>query len=360
MFERGLWFFLQLPYNLSLVFLIAWLYKDTTRKRIPLLITALVLLFGLWLEGFPGIFFWLPSGASTIIAGAVATLIYLNIYSKKHKSALKIPKDVCWDRSVLKQELTSVKVYEERQQIYLDFVKKLNGFLSKIDKKVGPYVNQYFMVTLAVLFCVNFGYWVLHYWADSLQISHLFDKSKMESLVTDEKTRTELLKFYEQHGKTILNYSASLTMVLNTLSLFLILSLVRWIRSRKNKGYFFWLDICFFRLPEPMVLVYIPALALFIASIFYNVLDEYAHWFGNLVFMLSFLYLLNGVAITRFYAKVRFLPSGIIFLIIFFSSWFIPEAFLFFIVALFGVGLFDFLFDIRKKALQHVPPRKDQ
>ena len=37
-----------------------------------------------------------------------------------------------------------------------------------------------------------------------------------------------------------------------------------------------------------MVLVYIPALALFIASIFYNVLDEYVHWFGNLVFMLSF------------------------------------------------------------------------
>ena len=358
MLDKGFWFFLQFPYNLSIVFLIFWFYSEANRKKVPLLIlTIFILIASLWIKGLPGVFFWLPGGASTIIVITVFTLIFFDTDSKQNETVLNIPNDVSWNRDILKQELASVEKYDDRQRIYLDFVKKLNSFLSKIDKRMGNRVNYYFITSLALLFCINFGYWVFYYTTGDLSITQLFDKSRFESLVTDEKVRAALLEFYKKYGGSMLNYSASLTVILSTLSLFLVLPIIRWINSKKNKSSFFWLDLCFFKLPESTILIYIPILSLFVASIFYNILGKYSHWFGNLTFIFSVLYLLNGFAIVRAYTKARFLPFGFVFLIAFVSSWFVPQIFILLIFSIFIVGLLDFAFDIKKKALHHVSVR---
>ena len=358
MLDKGLWFFLQFPYNLSIVFLIFWLYGRTKKQTLSLqIIAASVLLIALWMEGIPSVFFWLPSGASTVIVVTVFTLVYLSMYSKKNQIILEIPNNISWNRDALKRELTNVDKYDDRQRIYLDFVKKLNKFLGNVEEKLGSRVNYYFITSLTILFCINFGYWFFQYATESLLIAQLIDKLNIEKLVSDEKVRTELMGFYKKHGDSLLNYSASLTMILNALSLFLILPIIRWMRSKKNAKSFFWLDLCFFRLPESTILIYIPILALCIISIFYNVLGEYSYWFSNLAFIFSFLYLLNGFAIARAYTKARFLPFGPIFLIVFLSSWFVPQFFLLFVFSLFVIGLLDFAFNIKKKALHHISVR---
>ncbi len=361
MLDKIFWFFLQFPYNLSIVFLIFWLCRETAKQVLSLQILAISVLFAaFWMEGIPSVFFWLPSGASTVIVVAVFTLFYLSVYSKKNQITLEIPNNVSWDRDILKRELTGVDKYDDRQRIYLDFVKKMNSFLGNVNQKMGSRVNYYFIMSLALLFCINFGYWVFQYATDNLLIFQLFDKSKIEKLVSDEKMRTSLIEFHKNYRGNLLNYSASLTMVLNTLSLLLILPIIRWMRSKKNEKLFFWLDLCFFRLPESMILIYMPIIALFIVSIFYNVLGEYSYWFANLAFIFSFLYLLNGLAIARAYTKARFLPFAPILLIIFSFSWFMPQLLLLLVLSLFIVGLLDFAFDIKKKALHHVSVRIEE
>ncbi len=358
--DKSFWFFLQLPYNLSLVFLISWFHENYNKSHLPILFSSGALIAALWLEGFPRIFFWLPSGASTIILASLFTLIYLKRYSKNNQTLLKIPDGVSWDRKILKQEFSNVEDSDARQRIYLDLIKKLNNFLDKIDQKMGAKVNRYFLILLATLFLVNFGYWVVHYLINGFEISSFFSKDRIKNLIPDKKLQSDFLKFYDQYGNIFINYSASLTMVLNTISLFLILPIVRWIKSKKDSKSFFWLDLCFFRLPESTILLYIPIICLFTISLFYDIFDGYAYWFNNFVFIFSFVYFLNGFAIARAYAKARFLPFGVFFLIVFFVSWFAPHLFLLIIFSLFMIGLLDFAFDIKKKALHHVSVRIDK
>ena len=304
-------------------------------------------------------YFWLPSGAASIIVSTVFTLVYLDILSEKYKKVLKIPNHVSWDRGTLKEDLMNAEEYTVSHRIYLDLVKKLHDFLVKIDHKVHSAVNIYFIACLLLLLFINFGYWYFTYLVHGAETFGFLQENALKKIFPDEKMQTAVLKFYKDYGEIFLNYTASFIMFFNALSLFVVLSVIRWIQSRKDKRFFFCLDLCFFRLPDHLIFLYIPVATAFVGLFFYKFFEPYKYLLSNIIIIFSFFYFLNGTAIVRVYTKIRFLPFGSLLLISFIVSLFIPEILLLMVAAFFLIGLFDFAFDLRKKALHHASLREN-
>ena len=207
-----------------------------------------------------------------------------------------------------------------------------------------------------VLFIVNFGYWYLIRITGDLESFNVLKDDIIKKIFPSEKMQSDFITFYEKYKEIFLNYSASLIMFLNILVLFPVLQIIRWVSSYKDKKTFFCLDICFFKLPDNIIFLYILVAGSVISLFFYEYkwLESYKYLLNNTFIIFSLLYLFNGLAIVRVYTKARFLPFKGILLINFILSWFFPEVFFLIIVILFLVGLFDFAFDLRKKALHHI------
>ena len=340
------------PFSLSVIFIASWFYRSFSYYWASFFLIAVFFINVFLLPQDILTYFWLPGGASTTLIASVITFLYLELNAKKYKKILRYPKNMIFDRVVLKNTMIQITDTVIRKGKYLDSVTQFSKFLKKVDESIKYTTSYYYFLSLVVLLFVNFGYWFLVYHTNPGVIEQLKENSLkgIVPMYEDKISKEDLDRiahiFY-------FDYSVVFTAVFELFTLFFLLAIVSWWhRKGRREKTFFFLSIGFFKLPQQFILFYISLLATLTVHLYVPFSESYGLILNNLILLFSILYFLQGISIAFLYAKVRYLPQGIILGITFLFFYFIPMTLVMVLASLFLIGLFDFAFDLRKKTLQ--------
>ncbi len=337
-----IWILLGFPSNLLISLLTVWLYQIyQVRWLLSIAVVGIIATSIFFLPVFPSVLFWLPGGASTVLVGTIFSLIYMDVKGKN----IKFNRLPAMDRKKFKDKLLDIKDISERQAEYSSIIKKTSSALLNRDKKIGYLTTRYFLYSLLTLLGLNFSYWFIAY-SKKLPTIEFIEKEIFSKLLSNQEAQDILVSVYT-------NYTPILILFFNTITLFILILIIRMIKQKKKDESFSLAKIDFFKLPHSSIFFYLPLLIVFLLMVTFKIED--ALWgplVKNMILIFSFFYLLQGAGISILYLNIRLLPINFIFGIIFLLSYFIWPFFLMTIGLFFCLGLLDFAFNIREKALQ--------
>lgn len=336
--------FLSFPLDLIWGALIFFIYKPgLLNKAWPTLALAL-LVAGFFLPEPANLAFWMPGGASTII---VATALFLIFATHQKLAPQKFPQLA--DRNQIQESLMESTSLNERQEKYVQMVQERARTLLRMEEHLTPLNTRFFMISFLVLMATNYPILEFHLLGSetfSKTLASFFEEVSLEpGLFEEQKNR-----FFD----IIYSYSMLFTFINILTAFYFLTSIARRILAYRKIEVSPYGSFTFFRLPDPMIWAFIAfALAFILLSrMAEGALPEYLYVvITNLFFILGSLYTLQGFAIAGLYLVVRMLPVASIFIMIFLLSMVFPAFFIFILVSFLILGLLEFWFNFRKKAL---------
>ena len=353
-------FLFELPVAVLIIFFFGYLnQKRISIYYIFLSIAALILVtltfsmtmfLKVWMPG-PGITIYLALG-----------ILYFEMYKNPIYESLgqiEFP-----NRFEIKAALNHGGDIEEKQKIYLDYMKQSSMLWAQREKALNLINSKILLINFVLTFSITFTVVAILEWKSS-SVTNLFTEAIVFLRKTLEnysgKETVSQIPFLALKGEAlknylreVMNYGASIGFVLNTLVVLFVSYIFRAsFRVLKKKNVTIG-SMTNFVLPEYTIFLVIIGGALTLMTSTWN-LDFILSFTGkNLLIIGLFLYVLSGYSIFRLYIRVRFLPltrlSLIVFLICFLISNYILLALL--ILFYLGIGLISFRIDLRKKALQ--------
>ena len=246
------------PFSLLVIFIASLLYRKFSYYWVSIFLTAVFFINAFVLPQDILTNFWLPGGVSTTLIASVITFLYFELNVEKYAKAMKYPNSLIFDRTVLKDTMVQITDAMARQRKYLDAVIQFSKFLKKADEFIKYKTSHYYLLSLAILFIINFGYWFLVYLSDPEVIEQLKENSLKgilpiyEGKISKEELNQITHIFY-------FNYSAVFTAMFNLITLFFLLTIVSWWHQKESREKAaFFLSIGFFKLPQWSILFYIP------------------------------------------------------------------------------------------------------
>ncbi len=337
--------FLSFPFNLIWGALLFFVFKPEYPKIVWPLVTVALLILGAWLPQPANLAFWMPGGLSTIAAGA---LIYLYFATDKRRT---IPEALgrLLDKNAIRENLMSSNSLEERQEKYIQMVQERARSLARMETFLTPANTRFFFVAFLFLMILNYPILEFHFLGSEIftnTLSSFFEEVSVDPGLFEEQKR----QFFD----IIYSYSMLFTFINVLVAFYFITSIGRRIFMYRKIQISPYGNFTFFRLPDSLIWGFILLALLFIL---FNKMDarffpEIAIVMGtNLFFILGTLYILQGIGILALYMLVRMLPSASIFLMLFLLSMVFPSFFLFIAFVFLLLGLLEFWFNFRKKAL---------
>ncbi len=336
---------LGFPLNLVWGALLIWGYRPGWSQNILLAGSVVVLSIGLFLPDQYFLSFWLPHGMSTLVVTLAFTLpFYYPKGSLEQVLSVRLP-----SRAQLREAMVQAPFPEDRQSLYLKIVKDYSLLWSHKDKILTVWNTQVLIWLMVVCTVLGFGVLAQDFFTGETVANYLQQANELSrSMLPKEVIADELA----EANKIALSLSPAMYFVMSSIFVLFYLSLARLVVLRKVGMAVPVGQLVLFRLPDVFIWGVIAIGAMLLAVVLGELNQSVFIITLNLMIILVFLYFLNGLSIVQLFFEIRLLPGSWILLGIFMASLFWAPLFLVLVAAVMILGLGDFFFNFRKKALQ--------
>ncbi len=340
--------FFSLPFNLITIAFVFWCLPSAVPRRYILTTILIILASSILLPQQALLTFWLPGGSSIILCIIGITIFFLD--NKQYHSTMK--KSYKLNRNKTKQELMKIDDIFERHKAYLERVKKMSQDLLKRDKEIGKQVTLYFVVAILATFFLTAIYWICAYHYN-WEVLNLFKEDFMKKLDTLLTTLQHDKKSISTNLMDYKSYFFVAILITNVLCIFLSIAVLRLMNIRKKVISFYPPEITFFHMPDHTIIVFLVLLSLFTYALGrHPTTSSFFEWTMTLLSINALLYIVQGIATITIHLRIRLLPPRAILGLYFVLSYFSIHIFVFISFCFLLIGLLDFVFEFRKKALQ--------
>lgn len=321
------------------------------RPGIPIAVTVVAALgfivAGFYLPQNLELYYWLPGSIGMVVISALLTIPFLKPGAIIRGTVSETPQ-----RRQVREALMSSAGPEERQQIYLGLVQKLSLVYKKRLTESSPRNTWFVIAIIFSLFAIAFSALLVFFQADTTRavdaIVEMFGSTKALQQAEAQKIPPEELR---EGIELVIHLSPAVVFIQNAIVYFILLTIMRFIYQVSKKDASIIGAMNLFRLPELFIFFFI-SLAALVATLVYYETEGWAFYIPlNALLITAFLYLLQGWGIMSLFFKVRIFPVAGLLAVILMISLFFDQIFLMIAFLLIMVGLSDFWFDFRNKAL---------
>lgn len=327
---------LTFPLNLIWGGIIAWFYKpESFRQYIwaPPVILAAVSYF---LPPDISLTLWTPNGLITLLVIVAYSLPKIFPVKEDEKIFALEPPPL----KLLRDKLKSVD-QEKRQDLYRQMVQEYARFLFSKSDAFSQRNTEFFLKGLAVSFAVSFA--GLYYWMSA--------PGALETVI--QKTMEELNNSMQMKLTQVIYMSPVLVFISTSVFFYLIMNLLRLVSVIRYGRSIPYGTLVFFNLPQYFVWLFVGAGGIYFLSKFFPSLETFFIFASlNFIVALSILFIFHGNGIVMAFLQARLIASSWVFTGVLLTLLFFPAGFFFLQILFLLIGLFDFFFSFRNKALQ--------
>ena len=334
--------FIGFPLNLLWGFLLYYLLLKIQNNSIKKIIFwstgAITLAAGNILPAEIAMIYWSPSGFAVIILSSLCVYFFTALNQQLvHDDPGILPA-----RQILRADIT--RQGKDKQQVYIEIVQKMSTRAVLLDTQYTALNSLAMFISFAVVAVVSGLIFMLAFiqndlftaWFEEIYTKLPFDHTN--------HSKEDTLKY-------IIHYFPVYAFIQSSLVFLLIASFLRnYFTSSQQKKAFFG-TLTFFKLPDIFIWIFIGSSILVAVS--HRVLNNPELQFIsiNLFFIIAYLYVLQSIGLIQLYGMIRVLPNtGVLILMVLLSMIF-PSVTVYILVALLLLGLLEFWFNFRKKAL---------
>ncbi|MDH4261880.1 MAG: YybS family protein [Spirochaetia bacterium] len=327
------------PFDLLWAIVIAFLFKPRINLLALTVLTILFLVPGYYIPMPFQVMYWTPGGAATII---VATSIICYSLTKEAWFKDKIVEELP-ERNKVRKKIFDIESNEKRQIEYIHLIQKISLTYEYNNKSILLPNTIFFLFSFFTLFFIDFSAIIAIHLNNPDLIKKLFEEA-YQVLVVSPGTFDEWYTDLTQLG-------ALNIFIFNMIFFLLLLGIIQQILTYRKIRLPVIGNLGFFQMPFYSVWIYIAAGLYFLISL--QLWHDNINLFiaKNIFYIFSTLYIFQGISIFWLFLQVRLLPSaGIVIGMLLFAATFQILSIIilsFFIL----IGLMDFWFDFRKKAL---------
>jgi len=335
---------LGFPFNLLPGIILTSLFFRINSISVTALLSIGMLYAGYYLPTNIAIIFWSPGGMATIISSSFAIFALYYISPRFITSNLpELP-----NRNLLRAKLSSVTSLEERKILYINFVQSLSQAAGSVNRLVTSLNTWFLLLILIASFIVNYSVFYLGFIKNGLFkeiFSEIYSQIMVEPTTSLKETENDLYQL-------VIQYSAFFTFLQISAVFFIISFFYNKIAVIKNQKRTILGHLGFFRISDYFILLFI-VFALGLAYIYFKKIDLF--WvpiYENIFFILCTLYIYQALSTLWLYFYVRMLPFGQIAFVTIILGTIFPFITGALLLSLLIIGLLEFRFEFRKKALQ--------
>lgn len=342
---------LGFAFSLFWAALAAYFYKPN-KNFLPITVGLALLCVGsLFLPEPWRTYFWLPGSTSVVVLTAILALGAFSPGVPLQKMiSLEIPSSL-----QLRDTLLRAGDQDKKQAIYIKLVNDYAKLWRHRETLLGRMQSIQLLIIFAGVHLVNFLYLATDFVFRpvlSKQIKEILPEIK-KAFPNINNSKVDITEVFK---KSFMEYALGYSFFQNALTILITLFVMRFIIRRRNGAALPLGSLNLFSMPEKFIFIFIASLALPILSFYVNVPSIPYLIFTNIAIFLLILYIFSGMGIFNIFLEVRLLPSNWIFLGILLISSFFPIAFIIFLGIMAMLGLGDFFFNFRKRALHPVTP----
>jgi len=340
--------FAAFPGNLLWSIALVFIYRHKTPFFLYVVIAVTIVTATVFLPERLPLICWLPDGISVVLT---STLLILFSAREQNRVLGQEAIETIPDRKTIREDLAKIESIDQKQDYYMKTVRVMAYLLSRNDKHLARPNTLFLITSISMLFLLDFN--VLYFgFFDTPVFKETYNTYLNlffnPEVIGADKAEPARLEF----TTTLLRYSAS--MIFATISvIFLFVSMlvrrVLYSRGIKNSDLG---GLAHFKLSDLFIWSYIPVGMLYAGSFHIAVPEIVRFVIENIFWILTVLYIFQGASITYLFFTTRLFPLQITVILTFTLSLFFPFAFITTVTALAMIGLLDFWFDFRKKALQ--------
>ncbi|MDH5717433.1 MAG: YybS family protein [Spirochaetia bacterium] len=316
-------------------------------KNILWIFLSIALTIGFFLPDPFNLFFWLPGGTATVLIGSIVLMQFI----RKKGAIIKISAIPRENKEEIKKTLDSMEDLDEKKDLYINMIKKHKDFYNKLHKKTVKINSSFIYTVLLSAFVINFI--ILSVMAMQSNVIDNYISSSFQPL---DKLYSSVGITVDEMISTVYRFSPTIVFFQNLITLFFLFFLMRKIFAHTKKKEILLGKISYFKMPENVIWFFILSAGSLTVFNLLKIETQLNVIIENVTAILLIFYLLQGLGTFRIFLQIRFLPFNWIFLAVFMSGLIWPGFFMFFVFLLTILGLGDFWFLFRKRALQ---PRLD-
>jgi len=327
------------PFDLLWAIVIAFIFSPRIGLPVIVIATVAMLVPGFFIPMPYRLMFWSPGGAASVIAATSIILWALTRQTWFSGHPVEPPPD----RRKVREELFKIESVEERQQEYIRQIQKNAVAFENANNHVLLPNTFFFLVSFILVFLVDFS---------AVAAIHITNPDLLKKLF-GEVYQTIIVSpgTFDAWFSALIELGALHIFVFNIVFFLLLLRMIDTILQYRKIRQPLIGTMAFFQLPFVSIWFYIASGVFFFVTIKTGQTGVTYFAAKNLFFIFSTLYIFQGISILWLFLQVRLLPTGGIVIAMVLMAFMFELigvlVFSFFIL----IGLLDFWFDFRKKAL---------
>ena len=327
------------PVDLIWGILIAFLIKPKINVWLVVTVTIIMMIPGYFIPQPYQVSFWAPGGAATIITGTS-----IIAYSLVNEAWFKGKKtDLLPERKTVREALYKFNSTEDRQQEYIIQIQKISIAYENNNNSILLANTLFYLFAFVTLFCVDFTAITIIHINNPDLIKTLFFQV-YQNFVVNPGT-------FEAWFSDIIKLGALHIFIFNIVIFMILYYVIGQVLKFRKISLPLVGNLSFFHMPFYSLWAYILSATFFLVTLKFNYGNLPLYVAKNLFFIFSTLYIFQGISIFWLFLQVRLLPAGaiVVTILVFAFLFQLLSVFIFSFFVL--LGLLDFWFDFRKKAL---------
>lgn len=341
---------ISFPVNLLWGILLFQLYVRPNGRYAVYAASALVIIAGFFIPAKAQIIYWNPSGLIAIVSASLLHLLMVHPNEALQKALnIELP-----SRKEVRDLLMKTNDQIERQKIYVKIIKEYAHFWHQKASVLTGINTRFSLLIFTSVSGGLFFFWLASYFWNPDLISmirdqfELMNKNFMQITGKTDENLIDVAKVFTMYmrlGPAVIFIEVSLIILL-------FLFILRKIFAQNAYSLVILGYITLFQVNEKAIWAFIIAGLLTLGAIYYPVPAIIEIASINLLAILAFVYFIQGLGILNLFLTVRLLPANWILFTVFAFGVILPQAVVFVLFFLTLIGLGDFWFDFRNKALQ--------
>jgi Predicted membrane protein (DUF2232) len=336
---------LGFPVSLAFALVPVYLYRASFNRRLWLWGMFAVTCLFLLLPAKMRIEAFMPGGAALFFFVAGVWVVALNPTSSIFK-LLNMPLP---SRKELKAEIEKIPDTEGRLQKYLALTLQLKKIWQKRDAFLSGYNSALLMIFTILTTMLSFSVAVYDYFGTKA-LQQILDEVQKQVTARMQAAGLEAVDFRGQ----LIEISPTLFFISSFVGVLLLgvfLRIVARIRFKQNivQGH-----MSLFRIPDGWVWALVGFAGFYVAALKLPQLKPFMFFVKNGLFILLFLYMLQGIGIASLFFEVRLFPAHWVTLGVFLLGIWLPEFITLIAIVFTILGLMEVWLSLRKRSLRPV------
>ena len=341
--------FFAFPLSLLLGVLAGFLYKKSYQDVFIYFLSGFSLMLSFTFPPDYFMAFWLPGGLATVLLVLAASLRLL--YSPDSIAStmqVELP-----SRPRLREVVTNAETPEEKRDLYLRLVQDYRKIWQARHLSFAGKNSRFVLYLFFGLFAITYLVLYFDYTQGTMVVQYIEEQAKRVKELAPELAKEQDLSVVMT---TMLPFYPGFIFVYCGFSALILLSMLRSVGRIRQVVLAPYGSLVLFKVPENSIWIFLSSTGLLLANHYAELPNIVFVLTVNILVVLIFLYVLQGIGTWNLFLEVRLIPGRWLLIILLFGSLFFPAILLTVLFLYFFLGALDFWFEFRKKALHPAFP----